>query len=141
MGQQAQHLSQISQILANQQGGNFTANTQNNPKNEQCKAVTTRSGKVIGQGISDNLEVERRIVEDEEEIEKEEDEKEEGDVYSDKEGVNNRSTVEKNQKNQKNKEGVVEKEVETKKKKKEAEKNVQTHKLPYPKAHSKEASV
>jgi len=98
MRQQAQHLSQISQILANQQGGNFTANTQNNPKNEQCKAITTRNGKVIGQGIGDNLEVERQIVEDEEEVEKEEDEKDEGDVYSDKEGVNNRSAVEKNQK-------------------------------------------
>ena len=85
---------------------------------------------MIGQGIGDNLEVERRIVEDEEE---EEDEKEEEDVDSDREGVNNRSTVEKNEKNQ---EGVVEKEVQTKKKK-EAEKNVQTHKLPYPKAHSK----
>ena len=48
MGQQAQHMSQISQQLANQQGGTITANTQNNPKNEQCKVVTTKSGKVIG---------------------------------------------------------------------------------------------
>ena len=95
MGQQAQHLSQISQILANQQEGTFTTNTQNNPKNEQCKAVTTRSGKVIRQGIGDNLEVERQIVEDEEEVDKEENEKDEGDVHSDEEGVNNRNIVEK----------------------------------------------
>jgi len=130
MGQQARHLSQISQILANQQGGTFTANTQNNPKNEQCKAFTTRSSKVIGQGIGDNLEVKRRIVEDEEEVDKEEKEKDEGDVHSDQEGVNNKSIVEKNQKN---KEVIVEKEVETNKKK-EARTNVPTHKLPYPKA-------
>jgi len=99
MGQQPQHLSQISQILANQQGGNFTANTQNNPKNEQCKAVTTRSDKVIGQGIGDNMEVERQIVEDEEEGDKEENEKDEEDVQSDEEDVNNRGIEEKNQKN------------------------------------------
>jgi len=80
--------------------------------------------------------VERQIVDDEEEVDKEEDEKDEEDVHSDKEGVNNRSIVETNQKNQKNKEVIVEKEVETNKKK-EAGTNVPTHKLPYPKAHSK----
>lgn len=56
MRQQTQHLSQISQILANQQGGTFTA-----------------SGKVIGEGVNDNLTVERKIVENEE--------NEEEDVY------------------------------------------------------------
>jgi len=133
MGQQAQHLSQISQILANQQGGTFTANTQNNPNNEQCKAVTTRSGKVIRQGLGDNLELERQIVEYEEEVDKEENEKDEEDVHSDEEDVNNRGIEEKNQKN---KEVLVEKEVE-KNKKKEAGKNVSAHKLPYPKPQSK----
>ena len=133
MGQQAQHLSQISQILANQQGGAFMANTQNNPKNEQYKAVTTSSGKVIEQGIDDNLEVERQVVENEEEVGKEEHEKEEKDVHSDEEDVNYRGIKEKNQKN---KEVLVEKEVE-KNKKKEAGKNVAAHKLPYPKAQSK----
>ncbi|XP_039682975.1 uncharacterized protein [Medicago truncatula] len=80
MGQQAQHLSQISQILANQQGGNVTANTQNNP------SITTRSGKVIGQGIGNNLEVERHIVDNEEEVESE---KEEEDVHSNEEDDKN----------------------------------------------------
>lgn len=68
MRQQAQHMSQMSQILANQQGGTFTANTQNNPNNikpEHCKATLTRSGKVIGEGVNDNLTVERKIVENE----------------------------------------------------------------------------
>ena len=87
---------------------------------------------MIGQRIGDNLEVERQIVENEEEVNKEENENDEGDVHSDEKGVNNRST----EKNQKNKEVLVEKEVE-KKKKKEARTNVSTHKLPYPKAHSK----
>ena len=116
--------------MANQQGGAFTANTQNNPKNEQCKVVTTRSGKVIGQGIGDNLEVERQVVENEEEVDKEDNEKEEEDVHSDEEDVNNRGIAEKN------KEVLVENEVE-KNKKKEAGKNVPAHKLPYPKAQSK----
>jgi uncharacterized coiled-coil protein SlyX len=98
MGEQAQHLSQISQQLANQQGRAFTANTQNNLKNEQCKAITTRSGKVIGQGIDDNLEAERRVVEKEDDEGKE---KEEDEVHSD-EDVNNTSIVE-NEKVQKNK--------------------------------------
>jgi len=100
MGQQAQHLSQISQLLANQQGGTFTANTQNNPKNEQCKVVTTRSSKVIGQGIGDNLEVEKEVVENQEEKEDERSKKKGEDVHSDEEDVNNRSLVEK-EKNQK----------------------------------------
>jgi hypothetical protein len=54
-------VGQIARQLADQQGGAFTANTQTNPK-EHCKAVTTRSGKVVGGGISDNLEVERKVV-------------------------------------------------------------------------------
>lgn len=41
VGQMAQHMSQ-----ANQQGGAFTANTQDNPKGkEHCKAITQGSGK------------------------------------------------------------------------------------------------
>ena len=119
--------------MANQQGGAFTANTQNNPKNEQCKVVTTRSGKVIGQEIGDNLEVERQIVENEKEVDKEENEKDEEDVHSDEEDVNNRGIEEKNQKN---KEVLVEKEME-KNKKKEPGKNVLADKLPYPKVQSK----
>lgn len=89
--------------MANQQGGTFTANTQTNPKNEQCKAVTTRSGKVIGQGIGDNLEVEREVVENDDEKEDEGSEHEEEDVHNDAD-VNNNGVVEKNEKEQKNQE-------------------------------------
>jgi len=60
----AQQLAQVSQ-----QGGAFTTNTQLNPK-EHCKAVATKSGKVIGKGVGDDIEVERKVVE---EFEKEED--------------------------------------------------------------------
>ena len=88
---------------------------------------------MIGQGIGDNLEVDRQAVENEEEVDKEENKKEEEDVHSDEEDVNNRGIEEKNQKN---KEVLVEKEVE-KNKKKEAGKNVLAHKFPYPKAQSK----
>ena len=60
MGQMAQQIAQ-----ATQQGGAFTANTQDNPKGkEHCKAISTRSGKVIGKGISDDIEVERKVVEE-----------------------------------------------------------------------------
>ncbi|MCI93557.1 hypothetical protein A2U01_0114855, partial [Trifolium medium] len=47
----------------NNQGGSFAANTEPNPK-EQCKSVTTRSGKEIGKGISDNLRTEEAVVEE-----------------------------------------------------------------------------
>jgi hypothetical protein len=77
---------------------------------------------VIGEGVNDNLTVERKIVEDEG--------NEEEDVYGSDEDVNNRSLVE-NEKNQKN-----EKDVE-KNKKKEDGKKVPAHNLPYPKAKSK----
>ncbi|KAG2381148.1 uncharacterized protein HKW66_Vig0254650 [Vigna angularis] len=39
-------VGQLAKQLANQQGGQFSANTQTNPK-EECKAITTRSGKEI----------------------------------------------------------------------------------------------
>jgi hypothetical protein len=93
-------MGQMAQQMANQQGGTFTANTQANPKNEQCKAVTTRSGKVIGQGIGDNLEVEKEVVEDVEEEVEEGSEKEVEDVNNE-EYVNKEGEVEKNEKNKK----------------------------------------
>ncbi|KAK2382248.1 hypothetical protein QL285_069796 [Trifolium repens] len=63
--------------MANMQRGMFTANTQTNPK-EHCKSMSTRSGKVIGKSIGDNLEIERVVVElkRKQEGEKEESEKE-----------------------------------------------------------------
>jgi hypothetical protein len=93
-------MGQMAQQMANQQGGTFTTNTQANPKNEQCKAVTTRSGKVIGQGIGDNLEVEKEVVEDVEEEVEEGSEKEVEDVNNE-EYVNKEGEVEKNEKNKK----------------------------------------
>lgn len=55
----------IARQLADQQGVSFTANTQTNMK-EHCKSVKTRSGKVIGKGTGDNLEIERKVVDDHE---------------------------------------------------------------------------
>ncbi|GAU26992.1 hypothetical protein TSUD_290440 [Trifolium subterraneum] len=43
-------------------GGMFAANTETNP-NEHYKSISTRSGKVIGKDIGDNLENERVVVE------------------------------------------------------------------------------
>jgi hypothetical protein len=63
--------------MANMQRGICTANTQTNPKGH-CNSMSTRSGKVIGKSIGDNLETERVVVESKEkqEGEKEESEKE-----------------------------------------------------------------
>ncbi|XP_019435111.1 PREDICTED: uncharacterized protein LOC109341623 [Lupinus angustifolius] len=47
----------------------FSANTQTNPK-EHCKAITTRSGKVISKDIGENLAVEEDVLK-EKEIERE----------------------------------------------------------------------
>ncbi|CAJ2671279.1 unnamed protein product, partial [Trifolium pratense] len=64
-------IGQIAKEMANNknQGGSFAANTEPNPK-EQCKSITTRSGKEVGKGIGDNLrkeeEVMRRVDEEEE---------------------------------------------------------------------------
>ncbi|MCI40440.1 hypothetical protein A2U01_0061673, partial [Trifolium medium] len=56
-------LGQIAKYIGNNnQGGTFTANTETNPK-EHCKSITTRSGKEIGKGIGDNLEIEEAVVE------------------------------------------------------------------------------
>ncbi|MCI56873.1 hypothetical protein A2U01_0078124, partial [Trifolium medium] len=61
----------------NNQGGSFAANTELNPR-EQCKSVTTRSGKEIDKGIGDNLRTEEAVIEEKEnkEGEVEESEKE-----------------------------------------------------------------
>ncbi|GAU39499.1 hypothetical protein TSUD_279200 [Trifolium subterraneum] len=63
--------------MANMQGGMFASNTETNP-NEHYKSISTKSGKVIGKDIGDNLETERVVVESNEkqEGEKEESEKE-----------------------------------------------------------------
>ncbi|GAU48428.1 hypothetical protein TSUD_405580 [Trifolium subterraneum] len=67
--------TQLSQ-MANLEGGTFTANTETNP-NEHYKSISTRSGKVIGKDIGDNLETERVVVELNEKQEGEKEESEE----------------------------------------------------------------
>jgi len=57
-------VNQLAKQLANQQGSQFLANTQTNLK-EHCKSITTRSGKVVGEGIGDNLSVEEIGVDEE----------------------------------------------------------------------------
>jgi len=47
-------VGQLTKQLADQQGRQFLANTQTNPK-EHCKSITTRSEKVVGENIGDNL--------------------------------------------------------------------------------------
>nr|KYP37147.1 hypothetical protein KK1_041685 [Cajanus cajan] len=71
-------MGQLAKQLAENSGGNFSANTHTNPK-ENCSAITTRGGKRVG------------VLEDEEEQQEKEVEMREGD------GVNN----EKNKKNRK----------------------------------------
>ena len=43
----------MAKQLAEQQSGQFSANTQPNPK-EQCKAITIRSGKQVGSNVNVN---------------------------------------------------------------------------------------
>jgi len=57
-------VGQLAKQLADQQGSQFSANTQTNPR-EHCKSITTRTGKVVGEGISDKLNVEKSGVEEE----------------------------------------------------------------------------
>jgi len=47
-------VGQLAKQLADQQGSQFSANTQTSPK-EHCNSITIRSGKVVGEGIGDNL--------------------------------------------------------------------------------------
>ncbi|XP_027903598.1 uncharacterized protein LOC114163487 [Vigna unguiculata] len=53
-------VGQLAKQLSDQQAGQFSANTQTNPK-EHCKSITTRSGKVVGRGIGYNLAVEEEM--------------------------------------------------------------------------------
>ncbi|XP_027922561.1 uncharacterized protein LOC114180442 [Vigna unguiculata] len=54
---------QLVKQLSDQQAGQFSANTQTNPK-EHCKSITTRSGKIVGRGIGDKLGVEEQVLEE-----------------------------------------------------------------------------
>jgi len=84
-------VGQLAKQLVDQQQSQFSANTQTNPK-EHCKSITTRSGKVVGEGIGDNL-VERKKRVEEEKIESE------GEKEKNKE--KNESNDEKREKNEK----------------------------------------
>jgi len=44
-------VGQLAKQLADQQGGQFSVNTQPNPK-EQCKAITIRCGKQVGSDVN-----------------------------------------------------------------------------------------
>jgi len=54
-------VGQLAKKLADNQGSQFLANTQTNLK-EHCKSITTRSGKVIGKRIGDNLVIEEEVL-------------------------------------------------------------------------------
>jgi hypothetical protein len=138
---------QIAKQVANNnnQGGSFSANTETNPK-EQCKSITTRSGKEIGKGIGDNLRTEESVVEAREEQEErmEESEKDAGEKNNEEELVEK----EKYQKNEKNKKmneeeykGEVSEERKAEVQKARNEKSIKKsppiQHLPYPHAQSK----
>ena len=51
-------LGQLAKQLADQNvGSSFSANTQSNPK-EHCKAIITRTGRVVGNGCGKEVEIE-----------------------------------------------------------------------------------
>ncbi|XP_068475201.1 uncharacterized protein [Phaseolus vulgaris] len=58
-------VGQLAKQLADNQGSQFSANTQTNPK-EHCNSITTRSGIVIGKGIGKNLVVGEEVLKDKE---------------------------------------------------------------------------
>ena len=58
-------LGQLAKQLSDQQTSHFSANTQTNLK-EHCKSITTRSGKIVGRGIGDNLAFEEEVLEEKE---------------------------------------------------------------------------
>ena len=59
--------------MANQSNGEFSGNTQDNPKNESCKAIELRNKKVLNPFVPKRKEVEE-VKEDEVLVEKESDE-------------------------------------------------------------------
>jgi len=56
-------VGQLAKQVADQQGGQFFANTQTNPK-EQCKVITIRCGKKVGSDVNEeadeNIDEQRR---------------------------------------------------------------------------------
>ncbi|XP_050885706.1 uncharacterized protein LOC127091186 [Lathyrus oleraceus] len=100
-------VGQLSKQLADQHKGTFSVNTQDNPK-EHCKSIQTCSGRKIDMGISDEVEEEEIVVENEKEKDEIEVEKNvEGELVEkeklEKEEVEKKNREEKNKKNQKGK--------------------------------------
>jgi len=58
-------VGQLAKQLADNQGSQFSTNTQTNHK-DHYKSITTRSGKVIRKGIGDDLVVEEEVLKDKE---------------------------------------------------------------------------
>jgi len=56
-------VEQLAKQLADNQGSQFSANTQTNLK-DHCMSITTINGKVIGKGIGENLVVEEEVLKD-----------------------------------------------------------------------------
>src|SRR4051812_29164474 len=120
-------VGQLAKQLAEKQTGpSFTANTQTNPK-EHCKAVVTRSGRVL------ESEVEKEVEEEEVRIEKEKE------MESEVEPKKNEGVLVENESEEKSEE-EEEKNREKKRKIKEGKKKVMSppvRNLPYPRAPSK----
>ncbi|KAK7395179.1 hypothetical protein VNO78_15726 [Psophocarpus tetragonolobus] len=113
-------VGQLAKQLSDQQAGHFLANTQTNPK-EHCKSITTRSGKIVGRGIRDNLVVEEEV------LERKENKKEKNECKGEEE-KNKSEYVNKREEKNRNKE----------KKREKGEKQVpQLKNLPYPQNPSK----
>jgi len=88
-------VGQLTKQLADQQGDQFSTNTQTNP-NEHRKSITTRSGKVVGEDIGDNLIIE-------EEMRQKERDKEEKNESEGEEEKNKENKVKSDEKREKNK--------------------------------------
>jgi len=116
-------VGQLAKQLSDQQAGQFSANTQTNPK-EHCKSITTQSGKVVGRGIGDNLGVEEEVLE-EKERENEKNECEGEEEQNKREVVNKREEKEEKNKSEEKKREKGEKQVP------------QLKSLPYPQNPSK----
>ena len=55
-------MGQLAKQFVKFSSGPFLANTQMNPK-KHCQSITTRSGKVIGVGVGEDLKVEEEVIE------------------------------------------------------------------------------
>ncbi|XP_058726302.1 uncharacterized protein LOC131597632 [Vicia villosa] len=126
-------VGQLAKQLSEQQpGASFSANTQTNPK-EHCKAIVTRSGRKVNNGVNEEV-----IVEDEEEVIVEEEEVE---VIVENEGEKSEEKVEEElvEKERKEKEEREKNDKKLKRNKKRNE-NVSTiplQHLPYPHVQSR----